>query len=156
LASVGAAGEAAGTSSGSGGAGEGSKKEKKDKKKRFVRMAAGSVWEDLTLAEWDQDDFRVFCGDLGNEVTDDTLGRAFSKYPSFKKARVIRDKRTMKTKGFGFVSFKDPGDFVRAIREMNGKYVGNRPIKLRKSCWQDRQIDTVKKKDKEKKKLGFK
>jgi len=62
----------------------------------------------------------------------------------------------MKTKGFGFVSFKDPNDFVKAIREMNGKYVGNRPIKLRKSCWQDRQIDIVKKKEREKKKLGFK
>jgi len=36
-----------------------------------------------------------------------------------------------------------------------GKYVGNRPIKLRKSAWQDRQIDIVKKKEKEKKRLGF-
>jgi len=32
---------------------EGSKKEKKEKKKKFVRMAAGTVWEDLTLSEWD-------------------------------------------------------------------------------------------------------
>jgi RNA recognition motif-containing protein len=147
--------EATGAATG-GSAERGSKKEKKDKKKKFVRMAAGTVWEDLTLSEWDPDDFRVFCGDLGNEVTDDTLARAFSKYPSFRKAKVVRDKRSMKTKGFGFVSFKDPNDFVKAIREMNGKYVGNRPIKLRKSCWQDRQIDVVKKKDREKKKLGFK
>ena len=36
-----------------------------------------------------------------------------------------------------------------------GKYVGNRPIKLRKSNWKDRQIDIVKKKEKEKKRLGF-
>jgi len=62
----------------------------------------------------------VFCGDLGNEVTDETLARAFNKYPSFRKAKVVRDKRSMKTKGFGFVSFKDPNDFVKAIREMNG------------------------------------
>jgi len=67
------------------------------------------------------DDFRLFCGDLGNEVTDDALARAFNKYPSFQKARVVRDKRTNKTKGFGFVSFKDPNDFTRAMREMNGK-----------------------------------
>lgn len=40
-------------------------------------------------------------------------------------------------------------------RNVAGKYVGNRPIKLRKSAWQDRQIDIVKKKDKEKKRLGF-
>ena len=67
------------------------------------------------------DDFRIFCGDLGNEVNDDILARAFSRFPSFLKAKVIRDKRTGKTKGYGFVSFKDPSDYVRAMREMNGE-----------------------------------
>ncbi|XP_046548249.1 RNA-binding protein 42-like [Haliotis rubra] len=134
---------------------QGSKKEKKEKKKKFIRTAAGTVWEDPTLSEWDQDDFRMFCGDLGNEVTDEHLARAFSKYPTFVKAKVVRDRRSNKTKGYGFVSFKDPNDFARAMREMNGKYVGNRPIKLRKSSWKDRQIDVVRKKDKEKKRLGL-
>ena len=36
-----------------------------------------------------------------------------------------------------------------------GKYVGNRPIKLRKSTWKDRNIEMARKKDKEKKKLGL-
>ena len=67
------------------------------------------------------DDFRVFCGDLGNEVTDEILARTFSKYPSLLKAKVVRDKKTNKSKGYGFLSFKDPNDFVKAMREMNGK-----------------------------------
>lgn len=122
-------------------------------------------------------DFRLFCGDLGNDVTDELLTRIFSKYPSFLKARVVRDKRTNKTKGFGFISFKDPQDFIKASKEMNGtliylifcneycihnwsltylipkflgRYVGSRPIKLRKSTWKNRNMDTVKKKEKEK------
>lgn len=66
------------------------------------------------------DDFRLFCGDLGNDVTDELLARTFSRYPSFQKARVVRDRRTMKTRGFGFVSFKDPSDFIRATKELNG------------------------------------
>lgn len=49
------------------------------------------------------------------------LVRVFGKYPSFQKAKVVRDKRTNKTKGFGFVSFKDPQDFIKAMKEMNGK-----------------------------------
>ena len=38
---------------------------------------------------------------------------------------------------------------------VTGKYVGNRPIKLRKSTWKDRNIMVAKKKEKEKKKLGL-
>lgn len=51
---------------------------------------------------------------------------------------MIREKRTGKTRGYGFVSFLDVEDFMKALREMNGKYIGNRPIKLRKSTWEDR------------------
>ncbi|XP_015254585.1 RNA-binding protein 42 [Cyprinodon tularosa] len=131
------------------------KRGKNEKVKKCIRIAAGSTWEDPSLLEWEPDDFRIFCGDLGNEVNDDILARAFSRYPSFLKAKVVRDKRTGKTKGYGFVSFKDPNDYVRAMREMNGKYVGSRPIKLRKSMWKDRNIEVVRKKQKEKKKLGL-
>lgn len=74
------------------------------RKKKIMRKAAGNVWEDPTLEEWPENDYRIFCGDLGNEVTDDVLANAFKKYPSFVKARVIRDKKTLKSKGFGFVS----------------------------------------------------
>ena len=130
------------------------RRRKRDKKK--LRMGGGAVWEDPTLDEWDPNDFRIFCGDLGNDVNDDTLARAFSKYPSYTKAKVIRDKHSKKTKGYGFVSFKDPHDFVQAMRDMNGKYIGSRPVKLRKSTWKDRTYEVVKKKEKEKKKLGFK
>ncbi|XP_077382393.1 RNA-binding protein 42 [Festucalex cinctus] len=130
-------------------------KPKSEKVKKCIRTAAGTSWEDASLLEWESDDFRIFCGDLGNEVNDDILARAFSRYPSFLKAKVVRDKRTGKTKGYGFVSFKDPNDYVRAMREMNGKYVGSRPIKLRKSMWRDRNMEVVRKKQREKKKLGL-
>ncbi|KAJ3063504.1 hypothetical protein HDU98_000716 [Podochytrium sp. JEL0797] len=110
------------------------------KKKKMLRAAGGEVWEDESLREWDPNDFRLFCGDLGNEVGDELLVRTFSKYPSFVKAKVVREKKTTKSKGYGFVSFKDPNDFVAALKEMDGKYVGNRPIKLRKSTWDERSV----------------
>lgn len=116
------------------------------KPKKFLRAAGGTTWEDPTLAEWDPDDYRVFCGDLGNDVTDELLTSTFEKYSSFVKARVIRDKRTNKSKGYGFVSFKDPQDYAKAIKEWDGKYLGCRPIKLRKSVWKDRAIDVRKNK----------
>merc|ERR1719487_2249606 len=114
------------------------------KERTTVRRAAGKVWSDPTLDEWAADDFRLFCGDLGNEVTDDLLANAFRKYKSFQRAKIIRDKRSGRTKGYGFASFANPEDMIQALREVNGKYVGNRPIRLKKSAWKDRNIDSEK------------
>ncbi|XP_063673891.1 RNA-binding protein 42-like isoform X2 [Bolinopsis microptera] len=132
------------------------KKKGEKRERKMIRTAAGDVWEDTSLMEWDDNDFRIFVGDIGNECNDEMLYRAFSKYPSLVKVKVIRDKRSNKTKGYGFASFKDSADYVKAMREVNGKYIGNRPCKLRKSSWKDRQLTTVRKKNNEKQKLGLK
>lgn len=123
-------------------------KDKFGKPKKYLRAAGGEIWEDMTLDEWPENDFRIFCGDLGNECNDNTLANAFKKYTSFAKAKVVREKRSGKSKGYGFASFLDPADCARALKEMDGKYVGNRPIKLRKSTWQERDITVARKKKK--------
>lgn len=91
------------------------------KDRKTVRVAGGQTWEDHSLSDWPDDDFRIFCGDLGNDVNDELLTRTFNKFPSFQRAKVIRDKRTSKSKGYGFVSFKDPQDFIKAMKEMDGE-----------------------------------
>ncbi|CAN6462140.1 unnamed protein product [Victoria cruziana] len=93
------------------------------KKKAVPRRAAGQTWEDPTLSDWPENDFRLFCGDLGNEVNDEVLSKSFSRFPSFNMARVVRDKRTGKTRGYGFVSFSNPSDLAQAIKELNGIYI---------------------------------
>eukprot|EP00126_Sphaerothecum_destruens_P006473 Sdes_comp19375_c0_seq1m10633 len=111
------------------------------KPRKIIRRAGGETWEDPTLLQWSQNDYRIFVGDLSKEVTDDFLTRYFQVYPSFIKARVVKDKRNDKSRGYGFVSFSDSADYIRAMREMNGKYIGGRPIKLRKSTWKDRNLE---------------
>ncbi|KDD76440.1 hypothetical protein H632_c225p1 [Helicosporidium sp. ATCC 50920] len=105
-----------------------------------VREAAGQRWVDSTLAEWPENDFRIFVGNLGNEVSDTVLQSAFQIYPSFQKSRIVRSGHNAKSKGYGFVSFGDPVEGARAMREMQGKYIGNRPVQLKKSTWDDRQV----------------
>ena len=77
-------------------------------------------------------------------MTDEVLANAFRKYSSFQKAKALRDKHTGKTKGFGFVSFAKADDYARAMKEMNGKYIGNRPVKLLPSKWKDRAMSSSK------------
>lgn len=111
--------------------------------KKFVRAGGGDVWVDNTLNEWPENDFRIFVGDLGKEVSTDLLAKAFQHYKSFAKAKVVKSKLENKGRGYGFVSFLDPMDCAKAIREMNGKYLGSRPMKIRKSTWKDRDLDEV-------------
>ena len=97
--------------------------------------ASAEQWVDPTLEEWPENDFRIFCGNMGNEVTDDVLANAFKRYGSFAKARVVRDKKTLKSKGFGFISVLNVDDYIRAMKEMQGRYIGNRPVTLKRSDW---------------------
>ena len=59
--------------------------------------------------------------------------KAFSKYPSVVKARVVRDKRSTKSKSYGFVSFSDTDDYFRAAKEMQGKYIGSHPVLIKRA-----------------------
>ena len=49
------------------------------KKWKTFRKAAGTIWEDPTLDEWPDNDYRIFCGDLGNEVSDQILATEIPK-----------------------------------------------------------------------------
>ena len=86
--------------------------------KPVFRQAGGDRWEDKSLGEWPENDYRIFVGDLGMEVNDDMLTKAFAKYPTFQKAKVIKDKSSGKSKGFGFVSLMEPGDYAKVSRQM--------------------------------------
>lgn len=110
------------------------------RQKTVLRSGGGQTWQDPTLLEWDPAHFRLFVGNLAGEVTDESLLKAFSKYSSVQKARVVRDKRTTKSKGFGFVSFSDGEEYFQAAREMQGKYIGSHPVLLRKSTTEIRPV----------------
>ncbi|KAI4861317.1 RNA-binding domain-containing protein [Hypoxylon rubiginosum] len=104
-----------------------------EKKKTVVRSGGGQKWTDDTLLEWDPSHLRLFVGNLAGETTDESLYKAFAQWRSLQKARVIRDKVTSKSKGYGFVSFSDPDEFFQAAKEMNGKYIQSHPVVVRKS-----------------------
>ncbi|KAK3694765.1 hypothetical protein B0T22DRAFT_453381 [Podospora appendiculata] len=104
-----------------------------EKKKTVYREGGGKKWQDDSLLEWDPSHLRLFVGNLAGETTDESLLKAFSRWKSVQKAKVVRDKRTTKSKGFGFVSFSDPDDFFQAAKEMNGKYIQSHPVVVHKA-----------------------
>jgi len=118
-----------------------------EKKNKLVkRAAAGKHWTDNTLADFPDNDYRLFVGNLPKDINDAKLAETFSsKYASFVMARVIYDKTSQTSKGYGFVSLLDPRECARAIREMDQSWLGSRPIKVKLSEWKDRDAKQVQK-----------
>lgn len=128
---LGQRGAGAGTSAGEGPTAQG-QAGAVDSKLTVVRKGGGETWEDKSLLEWDPKQFRIMVGNLAGEVTDESLAKAFANY-GVAKARVIRDKRTTKSKGYGFVSFLEGETGFKAAREMVGKYIGSHPVTIQRS-----------------------
>ena len=57
--------------------------DKNKRKLKILRKAGNQEWMDNSLADWPENDFRIYCCNLGNEVSDDILSNAFKKFTSF-------------------------------------------------------------------------
>ncbi|UKZ52401.1 hypothetical protein TrVGV298_006177 [Trichoderma virens] len=73
--------------------------------------------------------FHIFVGDLSNEVNDDILLQAFSAFGSVSEARVMWDMKTGRSRGYGFVAFRDRPDAEKALSSMDGEWLGSRAIR---------------------------
>ncbi|XP_065556661.1 nucleolysin TIAR-like [Artemia franciscana] len=71
----------------------------------------------------------IFVGDLSPEIETQTLRDAFAPFGEISDCRVVRDPQTMKSKGYGFVSFVKKTDAENAIASMNGQWLGSRAIR---------------------------
>lgn len=79
----------------------------------------------------DASDYTVFVGDLSADVTDYTLQETFrAHYQSVKGAKVVMDRVTGRSKGYGFVRFGDESEQLRAMSEMNGVMCSGRAMRV--------------------------
>jgi RNA recognition motif-containing protein len=68
-------------------------------------------------------------GDLSNEVNDEVLLQAFSAFGSVSEARVMWDMKTGRSRGYGFVAFRERADAEKALSSMDGEWLGSRAIR---------------------------
>jgi nucleolysin TIA-1/TIAR len=66
---------------------------------------------------------------LSNEVNDEVLLQAFSAFGTISEARVMWDMKTGRSRGYGFVAFRDRGDAEKALSSMDGEWLGSRAIR---------------------------
>ena len=70
----------------------------------------------------------LYVKNLDDSVTDDMLRDEFSPMGTITSARVMKDVKDGRSRGFGFVCFSTPEESTRAVNEMNGKLVAGKPI----------------------------
>lgn len=73
---------------------------------------------------------KLYVGNLAFAVTDDELAQAFSSFGNVASARVVMDRMTGRSKGFGFVEIEDDSMADEAINKMNGQTIGGRPVRV--------------------------
>ncbi len=73
---------------------------------------------------------KLFVGNLSWGVDRDSLYQAFEGFGEIEDARVITDRDTGRSRGFGFVTFVDGDAGTKAMEEMNGKDIDGRPLRV--------------------------
>jgi RNA recognition motif-containing protein len=72
----------------------------------------------------------LFIGSLAYATTDDTLKAHFEQVGEVASARVITDRDSGRSKGFGFVEFANDSDNQKAIDQLDGKELDGRTISV--------------------------
>src|SRR5258706_16173772 len=72
----------------------------------------------------------IYVSNLSFAVTDEDLRSYFADYGDVTSAKVIMDKYTNRSKGFGFVEMTDDAVAQKAIAELDGAMVDGRSIKV--------------------------
>ena len=73
---------------------------------------------------------KIYVGNLPYSVTDEKLSEMFSEHGEVSEAKVIIDKFSGRSKGFGFVTFAKDEDAEKAVKAMEGKETEGRELKV--------------------------
>ncbi len=68
----------------------------------------------------------IYVGNLAYAMRDDELAGIFGEYGKVDAARIVMDRETGRSKGFGFVEMPDAAEATAAIEALNGKELNGR------------------------------
>ncbi len=75
----------------------------------------------------------IYCGNLSYQSADEDLNTLFQEYGDVASAKVIRDRETDRSRGFGFVEMESDDEAQNAIDELNGQEFMGRKLVVNES-----------------------
>lgn len=73
---------------------------------------------------------KIYVGNLSFTVTDDELQQAFASFGNVTSARVVMDKMSGRSKGFGFVEIEEDAAADEAVSKMDGQTIAGRAVRV--------------------------
>jgi len=72
----------------------------------------------------------IYIGNIGSGVTVDILKEMFVAFGEVESCKIISDRRSGQSKGFGFVEMPSNSEADQAIKHLNGKFIDGQNIKV--------------------------
>jgi len=72
----------------------------------------------------------IYVGNLRYNLTEDALKTVFEEFGQVASVKIIRDRFSGESKGFGFVEMASDDDAKKAIAELNGKEIDGRALRV--------------------------
>jgi RNA recognition motif-containing protein len=73
---------------------------------------------------------KIFVGNLAYTASEADLEAAFGDFGPIHEVKIVIDRETNKSRGFGFITFQSTEAADRAQQEMNGKDLNGRPLRV--------------------------
>lgn len=72
----------------------------------------------------------IYVGNLSYKMTDEDLRKLFSDFGTVEESKIVSDRDTGRSKGFGFVEMPNQAEGEEAIKQLNGKEIEGRSINV--------------------------
>ncbi len=82
---------------------------------------------------------KLYVGNLSYSTTDDSLNEMFVPFGAVTSAKVISDRYTGQSRGFGFVEMTDRAAGQKAMEELHGKKIDNRDLVVNEAKPQEKK-----------------
>ena len=81
----------------------------------------------------------IYVGNLSYGMSEDELREAFSAYGDVSSVKILSDRETGRSRGFGFVEMPNQSEGEAAIAQLNGKELGGRTLRVNEARPRERR-----------------
>lgn len=81
----------------------------------------------------------IYVGNLSYSMSEDELREAFAAHGDVSSVKILTDRETGRSRGFGFVEMPNSSEGGKAISQLNGKEVGGRALRVNEARPRERR-----------------